>query len=224
MVDEDPKTPGEFLKVKQRRLRERFAEIFGVRVHRAISWILRAEKETNDPDAKFIFLWIAFNSAYSTYETPKDLFDSERGKLQKFLKMIAEADSEHGLYNIIWENFPAQIRNLLNNRHVFAPFWHYQNGVEGYDNWEHQFDLSKRAAAKALGNYDTSEVLSQIFSRLYVLRNQLIHGGATWAGGVNRTQVKDGADILSLIVPSIVDVMLENSELEWGEMYYQVVN
>ena len=33
-----------------------------------------------------------------------------------------------------------------------------------------------------------------------------------------QNQVKDGADILSLIVPCIVDVMLENSELNGGNI------
>ena len=37
----------------------------GLRVHRAISWIGRAEVCGTDADAKFIFLWIAFNAAYA---------------------------------------------------------------------------------------------------------------------------------------------------------------
>ena len=36
----------------------------GLRVHRAISWIERAEQEADDADAAFVFYWIAFNSAY----------------------------------------------------------------------------------------------------------------------------------------------------------------
>ena len=224
MLQMDPKTPGEFLKQKQRRLRDSFEEEFGIRVHRAISWIMRAETEIKDPDARFIFLWIAFNAAYSVYESPKDLFDTEQVRLQKFLKTITEADRENRLYEIIWDNFPAQIRNLLNNKHVFAPFWHHQNGVEGYENWDHQFDVQKKSAARALGNFDTTKVLSQIFSRLYVLRNQLVHGGATWAGQINRTQVKDGADIMFLLVPIIIDLMLENPSLDWGSIYYRVID
>ena len=53
------------LKEKQRSLREGFGESLGLRVHRAISWLQRAAKEQEDPDAAFVFLWIAFNSAYS---------------------------------------------------------------------------------------------------------------------------------------------------------------
>ena len=45
-----------------------------------------------------------------------------------------------------------------------------------------------------------------LFDRLYVLRNQLVHGGATWNSSVNRGQVKAGAEILAFLVPVFVDV------------------
>ena len=51
------------LKAKQRALREGFPETMGLRVHRSISWIGRAEAAEDD-DARVIFLWIAFNAAY----------------------------------------------------------------------------------------------------------------------------------------------------------------
>ncbi len=44
------------LKQKQRKLREGFPENLGLRVHRAISWLMRAEKEQDDPDVAFILL------------------------------------------------------------------------------------------------------------------------------------------------------------------------
>ena len=53
------------LKSKQRRIRENFPENLGLRVHRALSWLERAEKETEDQDAAFIFYWISFNAAYA---------------------------------------------------------------------------------------------------------------------------------------------------------------
>ena len=53
------------LKSKQRAIRAGFPETMGLRVHRAISWIGRAEASGEDADARFIFLWIAFNAAYA---------------------------------------------------------------------------------------------------------------------------------------------------------------
>lgn len=53
------------LKTKQRAVREGFPQTMSLRVHRAISWIGRAEACGADADARFIFLWIAFNAAYA---------------------------------------------------------------------------------------------------------------------------------------------------------------
>ena len=67
-------------------------------------------------------------------------------------------------------------------------------------------------------------VLTLVFDRLYVLRNQLVHGGSTWNSIVNRDQVRDGAAILSFLVPVFADVMMDNPDEEWGRPFYPVVD
>ena len=49
-----------------------------------------------------------------------------------------------------------------------------------------------------------------MLERLYVLRDQIVHGGATWNCSVNRAQVKDGSALLEAILPVIVDVMIDD--------------
>ena len=44
------------LKARQRALRDGFPEDLGLRVHRALSWLGRAETEADDPDARFFVL------------------------------------------------------------------------------------------------------------------------------------------------------------------------
>jgi len=73
-------------------------------------------------------------------------------------------------------------------------------------------------------NKDTQTILSTLFDRMYVLRNQIMHGGATWSSSVNRSQVQDGANILAFAVPHFVDIMMDNPELTWGMPYYPVVD
>ena len=53
------------LKQQHRNLRSGFDEPFSIRIHRSLSWLDRAEKEIDDPDAGFIFYWISFNANYS---------------------------------------------------------------------------------------------------------------------------------------------------------------
>jgi hypothetical protein len=54
--------------------------------------------------------------------------------------------------------------------------------------------------ARAYRESDVGYILNTLFERLYVLRNQLIHGGATYRGKVNRTQVEDGAIVLMALM------------------------
>ena len=69
----------------------------------------------------------------------------------------------------------------------------------------------------------TDVVLEIVFDRLYVLRNQLVHGGATWNSQVNRAQVRDGANILGELLPVIVDLMLDHPDSDFGEILYPVL-
>ena len=55
----------EALKEKQRALRDGFSTPLTLRVHRALSWLRRAEAEEEDQDVRFILLWIGFNAAYA---------------------------------------------------------------------------------------------------------------------------------------------------------------
>ena len=57
----------------------------------------------------------------------------------------------------------------------------------------------------------------------YILRNQLVHGGATWKSKVNRDQVRDGSRILLDIVPAIIRIMMENPDEPWGKPCYPPV-
>ena len=71
---------------------------------------------------------------------------------------------------------------------------------------------------------DTVRILSILFDRLYVLRNQLVHGGATWNSDVNRDQVRDGASLLGCLLPIFVDLMMDNPQHEWPMPNYPVVD
>ena len=71
---------------------------------------------------------------------------------------------------------------------------------------------------------DTARILSVVFDRLYVLRNQIIHGGATWNSAVNRSQVTDGAAVLGSLIPLFIDIMMDNPDRDWGRPFYPVID
>lgn len=217
------------LKDKQRSLRDSFPETVGLRVHRAISWIGRAENcDRDDDDARFLFLWIGFNAAYADENefqgVPSPEQPRERVAFRRFFGKLVDLDREGRLYDAIWDEFSGPIRVLMNNKYVFSGFWHHHNGIPGHEDWERRFEGSRRGLARQLRAKDSVGVLCQVFDRLYVLRNQIVHGGSTWNGSVNRPQVRDGARILAFLMPVFVDVMMDNPGEEWGRPFYPVVD
>lgn len=211
------------LKERHRALRAGFPNDLSLRVHRSLSWLQRAEHADDDNDIAFICYWIAFNAAYAN-----DLHEAEdigeRDVFSSYFGKLCALDDASRIYNAIWHKFPQSIRLLLDNRYVFQPFWSHHNGLAGYSDWENRFDASKARARLALQKQDTQTILSILFDRLYVLRNQIVHGGATWNSVVNRQQVGDGRRILAEVVPIFVDLMMAAPDTDWGAPYYPVVD
>jgi hypothetical protein len=92
------------------------------------------------------------------------------------------------------------------------------------ESWESKLEKSINESKGALTDQNILKFLEILFDRLYVLRNQLMHGGATYNGKVNREQVGLGYQILSKAIPSFIDVLLENPNHDWGLPTYLPVD
>ena len=90
-------------------------------------------------------------------------------------------------------------------------------------NWRAQFDKSVKDALRDLQDENVPELLCTVLGRLYVLRNQLMHGGATYKSRVNRKQVKDGSNILAALMPIIIEIMMAAPKEDWGKIAWPVV-
>ncbi len=222
---EHPLNP-ETLKSKQRDLRAGFPVPLTLRVHRALSWLLRSEAAGEDEDVRFILLWIGFNAAYAGDVSLALGSESQRERdvFMRFFTTLVGFDNKHRIYDMVWQRFPQEIRVLLDNRYVFAPFWHHHNGMVGFADWQDKLERERVAIGAALRRQDTATILSILFGRLYVLRNQLVHGGATWNSKANRDQVRDGTALLSCLLPLFIDLMMDNPEHEWPMPNYPVVD
>ena len=199
---------------------ESFPESTRIRIHRAISWLARAEAEADDHDARFIFLWIAFNAVYAR---GFGIEGNARDQLKAFFDHLLALDTERRLAALLLEQFSGPIRTMIGNKYVFEPFWRALREHDASERWKSQFDAASKLALRAVLDGRADLVLSVVFDRLYVLRNQLVHGGATWNSRVNRAQVADGASLLMATVPLMVEIMLEHPESEFGEILYPVL-
>ena len=76
-------------------------------MHRALTWFARAKRAGGDTDARFIFLWIAFNAAYAHEFGDRD---NARGQLTSFFVHLVEADGTGRLHALLFERFSEPIR------------------------------------------------------------------------------------------------------------------
>ena len=196
-----------------------------LRLRRALSWLERAENEygTRDFDAAFIFYWIAFNAMYGQLGTSSvdEAYEKDRRR-DYFDRIVAFADAESVIYDAIWSVLRDEIERMLANRYVYEPYWRHRNNPAEDRDWEQRFDRERERATEAIRRTRTRDVLRELFFRLNTLRNQLLHGGATWNSSVNRIQVQPGARIMSSLVPHFIDVMIEHPD-GWGAPRYPVV-
>lgn len=198
-------------------------ESFRIRIHRAISWVNKArELPEEDIDLKFIALWIAFNCAYGK-EISTDGYFGEKVGFRDFLTVICDLDEEKTLDKILWKRFSQSIKALLENKYTYQPYWNYYNSGDRDADWELTFKSYNSKALKALMTQNTAMVLNIVFDRLYTIRNQLFHGGATCNSKANRMQLHDGCEILSELMPSVLDIMLKHHDRDWGRAFYPYV-
>jgi hypothetical protein len=209
------------LKQRHRAERADFHANLTLRVHRALSWLQRAEM-AEDEDGRFIFLWIAFNAAYAT-EIPDAYKGSEQDTFRVFIQKLQGLDAGRQLDALVWKEFTQSIRVLLANPYVFQDFWFCLKDGTEKQGWTRRFESAGRAASAAVARGETDVVLSIVLSRIYTLRNQLMHGGATWNSKVNRDQLRDCVKLLGKLVPLIIQIMMDNPKALWGDPLYPVI-
>jgi hypothetical protein len=194
-------------------------ESHAIRLHRAISWLKSSEKQDGNLDMKFISLWVAFNACYAV-----DLnglsSKSEKAKLRDFTLSLVQFDRSR-LYNLFWEKYSGPVKVLIENKFVFEKFWEYTRGET--KDYLYAFNKSIATATNCLSKQNIEGLIEIVLERLYTLRNQIIHGGATYNSKLNRSQLRDACNIMQLLVPIIIDIMLENGNRDWGVIAYPVV-
>ena len=189
-------------------------EQLNLRLRRALSWLERAEKEVEDCDAAFLFHWIAFNAMYGPPRSAPREPDREKKSFEAYLKKVSRRESER--ISAVMRSLSTEVEKLLANKYVFEPFWNRCH------DWEQQIRNQKKDRESATGHTKTEKTVCHVFHRLYTLRNQLLHGSATWKSTMNRSQVETGAKIMMNLVPHFIDVMIRHPN-GWGAPRYPVV-
>ena len=198
---------------------------FATRIKRAISWYDRAERETRDADSRVIFFWIAFNALYG-----EDKGEEHKSKKQqdKFLKLITKLGSGQ-IHAVIREYCPDEYTSIMTNRYICWKYWREirsqlsNSGINRKQEADLANQMDKKWRKKDAGDKVKAEAflnesectekkilqnLCGLFERIYELRNQIVHGNASWSADVNRSQVENGCRVLAVLIPTFIQLML----------------
>ncbi len=96
------------------------------RLHRAVSWFERGDAE-RDADAKYIFLWIAFNAAYAVDRKVElatndgDMSDAQRR--ESYFSKLIPLDVNGCIYSVLATELRSPVQDLMRNVYVYRGFW-----------------------------------------------------------------------------------------------------
>lgn len=185
-----------------------------VRIWRALSWLERAETlDSADIEGRFISTWISFNALYGQLDPDRRAY-GDREAWSTFLAHIWRIDSEERL-SALMQKRQMRILRIIEDKYLCHRFW-----LEGDSAAKVVRDELRETMAR-FGGREMHKVLGLLFDRLYVLRNQLLHGASTKGSRLNRRPLREAGNLLIDLVAEMLGVMITHGIDEgWGELCY----
>jgi len=209
------------------------------RLQRACSWLAKG-KSVSDPEAGFVFSWIALNALSGvrseTYETEWWIWEGElRPRLVKqqygdqtprelewYLWRICGLDVDgRVLRNVIKDNW-SDVKMILRTRYLMQKYWALRSQT---DELKRQSKSSEGTVRDAIGSLVDREKMywalcEIIVWRLRVLRNQLFHGCATDTHSKRRAAGESELDAGWRLLGELVWAFLRLMATEVGRTSY----
>ena len=192
-----------------------------IRMHRCFSWMKSAQRHHADQDYDGALLthWIAFNGLYGQWDGVNREPKPDIKCWKDFLDQVLAVDSQE-ILNAFIENQRELILDILNNEYTNKYFWE--------DPSESQAFKSKKDYRSAKqwyreGKYDI--ILKRALGRVYVLRCQIMHGGATHGSKLNRDSIALCNDLITQLLPVIITIITSNGKTRnWGAICYPPID
>jgi len=184
---------------------EALTEAVEIRLRRARSWLRKATNAARnaDLDARFVFLWIAFNALYGTPRYQRNQDNTYSGETEDFLEFLDEMQRlARRRVEVCLQDVEPDIQKVL-----WSPFLN----IECWRQWDKARirDRHKRLDSSC-NTYDKAHRVGRVFLQLYTLRNQVLHGAATDGGQRNRESLKHVIPILDVFVRAFIELVAEH--------------
>jgi len=189
-------------------------EGYRIRVWRALSWLDRAERhDPADIEGRFISAWIGFNALYGQLDPERRAY-GDREAWSTLLAQVWRIDS-HGQIQRAMTKRRMAIFRIIDDKYLYHRFW-----AEG-DAAMPTFHEERRHAMAWFDGPKMQKVLRLLFDRLYVMRNQLLHGASTKGSKLNRRPLREAGNLLIELLAVMLGVVIDHGAGEdWGQLCY----
>ena len=190
-----------------------------IRLHRAISWLTAAERYKDDTDVAFMCFWNCYEATYQI-EDPQRFNRNYEAMERERLTKVVKIDKSNELLIIMLQGYKEYLYEIFANKYLSKRYYEWKLGY--VKDWERQFTQDLKEARAALTRNDTAKLLDFSLFRLGTLRNQMLHGSATYQGSINRETLDKANSFMSEIMPKMVEIMLTGNG--WGEIQYDILD
>jgi hypothetical protein len=188
-----------------------------IRVHRAFSWLAGIEELNDDQhaDQRLLYQWIAFNALYGQAQQGQPDMPPDRANWQSFLRRVLELDGRRRLIDMLKTHKPL-VLCILGDEFLSKYFWQDPSAERAG-----RAKRTRQFAERWYAEHDYGQLLLETMDRVYLLRCQLVHGGATMGGKLNRKLLRHCNVFLGWLMPAILQVWVDfGADLDWGPMAY----
>ena len=191
-------------------------EDFRIRVHRAVTWMEAAEaRGATELDTQLIERWVAVEALSGQWDPVERMARSSRVTLNEFAARLLRSDVDGLLVATLTEHKPLGV-SILSDKYVSRHFWNDPDGQTPRDPRK-----AAHAAHELWREKRWDVILNRILERIHFVRCQLLHGGATYNGRLNRNAVKRSSVMLGRLVPAMLEVLMEHGYADdWSGICY----
>ena len=190
------------------------SDAFNLRIQRSLSWLKQSTEQQDHIAFKWVSLWIAFHAIYAENES----ISQHPDKLKPFIQRLVHSDQQGKIKHLLYsrlaasvETFFSQTRSLQHADAAMFKSAFTQYSTEKY-NMEHTGTTEELVA-----------LLHLLMQRLYALYDQMLKGGMSYASRIHEEQIALGTQLMSFLVPTYIQLLVENTAaIADAELYYPV--
>lgn len=209
---------------KQRLYREERENDLRTRVHRAASWLRRAETAQceQDDDLALACRWFALNALYGRWDEERGETEGDQKSLNDFLDVIRALDDADGRFlPAAMEHRREEVLELFDSVHLSKNFWR----DPGDDAARAARRRDRQPPRQWYDEQRHGRLVFESMRRIYFLRCQIVHGAATLGSRLNRGQVRAANRVLETLVPAMLAVVIDHGAgRDWGDLCYPPMN